>query len=245
VPTATETLFALGAGDLVVGRCSYCDYPPAALAIPAVADALSAGPEAVIGLKPDLILVGSDAQARSLGAVADLVPVEKVIAEDLAGVRRTISRLGELTGREVEATILLSRISKALEQGAKIRTGRPKRVLFVVQREPLRVAGGASHITELLAYCDAENVAADLRRPWPEFSAESLVERDPEIIIDASLAPGEDEGTILAWWRRFDTLAAVREGRVFQLTETAVVRPGPRVPEALGYLRELLSRGGR
>ena len=113
VPTATETLFALGAGDLVVGRCAYCDFPPEARDIPAVADALSAGPERILALRPDLILVGSDAQARALGVLAERIPVERVIADDVAGVRRTVVRLGELVGRTAEAEKVLAEIDAA------------------------------------------------------------------------------------------------------------------------------------
>jgi iron complex transport system substrate-binding protein len=245
VPTATETLFAIGAGDLVVGRCAYCDYPPEAVEIPAVADALSAGAERILALRPDLILVGSDAQARALGVLAERVPVERVIADDVAGVRRTIAMLGRITGHTREAEKLLGKIDRAFESAADQRVaGRATAVLFVIQHQPLRVAGGTSHITDLLTAVGAENVAADLDRPWPELSAESLVHRNPDIILDASLAPDADESTALAYWKRFESLSAVREGRVYRMDEPAVIRPGPRLPIALEYLSRIV-RGKR
>ncbi len=246
VPTATETLFALGAGDLVVGRCSYCDFPPEAQSIPAVADALSAGPERILALRPDLILVGSDAQARALGVIGERIPVERVLADDVAGVRRTVSRLGELVGRKAEAEKLLAEIDAALARAEPPATNAPApRVLFVVQHEPLRVAGGPSHISELLTAVGAVNVAADFDRPWPELSAESLVVRDPDMILDASLAPGVADDAALLFWDRFSSLSAVRLGRVHRMDESAVLRPGPRLPVALEYLRRIVRGEGR
>lgn len=246
VPTATETLFALGAGDLVVGRCAYCDYPPEVAELPAVADALSAGAERILALRPDLILVGSDAQARSLGALTDRVPVRMFIADDLAGVRRSIADLGWLVGREAQADELLAEIDLAFAEAAAAVAGKePLRVLFVVQHEPLRVAGGPSHISELLAAVGAVNVAAEMDRPWPELSAETLVRWDPEVILDGSFAPAGDGAGTLAFWDRFVSLAAVRTGRVHRMDEPAVVRPGPRLPRALDYLKRVIREDGR
>ena len=245
-PTATETLFALGAGDLVVGRSAYCDYPPEVLAIPAVADALSAGTERILALHPDLILVGSDAQQRALGALAERVPVRQVIVDDVAGVRRLISDLGTLTGHEAEAARLLGRMDAAFATSRAAARGQPPvRVLFVVQHAPLRVAGGTSHITELLAAVGATNVAAEMDRPWPELSAETLVDWNPEVILDASFAPKDGDSEVLSFWERFTTLSAVRDGHVHRMNEEAVVRPGPRLPKALEYLSRVLREEGR
>ncbi len=246
MPTATETLFALGAGDLVVGRCAYCDYPPEAADVPAVADALSAGAERILALDPDLILVGSDAQARALGALAERIPVRKFIADDLAGVRRSIADLGELVGRSGRATELLDEIDAAFDRVRAAAVNRaPVRVLFVVQREPLRVAGGSSHISELLTAIGAVNVASGMDRPWPELSAETLIRWNPEVLLDGSIAPDGDEAGTLAFWARFVSLSAVRSGRVHRVAEPAVVRPGPRLPMALAYLERIVWGDGR
>jgi len=172
--------------------------------------------------------------------------VERVLADDVAGVRRTVSRLGELVGRKAEAEKLLAEIDAALARAEPPATNAPApRVLFVVQHEPLRVAGGPSHISELLTAVGAVNVAADFDRPWPELSAESLVVRDPDMILDASLAPGVADDAALLFWDRFSSLSAVRLGRVHRMDESAVLRPGPRLPVALEYLRRIVRGEGR
>jgi iron complex transport system substrate-binding protein len=118
-------------------------------------------------------------------------------------------------------------------------------VLFVVQHAPLRVAGGPSHVTELLVAVGAANVAAGMDRPWPELSAETLVAWNPDVILDASFAPEAGDADVLGFWERFTSLSAVRGGRVHRMNEPAVVRPGPRLPEALDYLSRTVWEEGR
>lgn len=246
VPTATETLFALGAGDRVIARSSWCDYPPEAAALPALGDALTLNAEAVVGLHPDLIFVGSDIQVQSLGAVAETVRVERVLAESRGDVEEAVWRLALLTGREADGKRILARIDDAFAAARKRNRGRPAlRVLFVVQQEPLLVAGRGSHVDEILAALGVTNIAGDLKRPWAALSPESLVARDPEVILDASEAPRGDGVARLEMWKLFSTVSAVRDGRVLRVEEPATVRPGPRLPLAIEAIEKLVRGAGR
>jgi len=237
VPTATETLFALGAGDVLVGRSTWCDEPEAARALPALGDVRSADAERILLLEPTLVLTGSATQEEMLRGVA---PVERVAADSVAGVLRTIRRLGEIADRAEEAERLTGRIEDALENAPD--AGGSRRVLLVVGHEPLVVAGPGSYAAELLGALGARNVAGDLGQPWPVLSLESLVARDPDVILDADLDSSRTDEEVLAFWERFPSLSAGKEGRILRISGPAVVRPGPRLPGALEALADALRR---
>lgn len=244
LPAATEILFAIGAGDRVVGRSAWCDWPPAARDLPAVGDAVSLNAESVLGLGPDLVLVGSGAQAEALGPVAGVVRVERVSADSVAEVRETIGRIGGLVGRPAEAEALVAKIDDALANARRSAAGRAARtVLFVAQREPLIVAGRGSYVHELLTALGARNAASDLAGAWPTLSLETLVVLDPDLILDSDLTGEGGAGT--AFWGRFARLRAVSGGGVRRVADPAVLRPGPRIPQALAGLGALLGEEGR
>jgi ABC-type Fe3+-hydroxamate transport system substrate-binding protein len=119
--------------------------------------------------------------------------------------------------------------------------GRPRRrTLVVVQREPFMVAGRGAYVHDLLEALGAENAAGDIEAAWPAVSAEALVARAPEAILDASLGPdgatGKGDAAVRAWWAAYPSLPAVREGRARALGNDAALRPGPSVAEAIAAL---------
>jgi iron complex transport system substrate-binding protein len=230
-PTATEILFALGAGERVVGRSSWCEYPPEALDLPALGDAVSVSAESVIALRPDLVLVASGSQEEALARLEGRTNVLRVAADGMHDVRVLIVDLARRTGRRDEGMKLVDAIDLALLAARNRAATRERvRVVFVVQREPLVVAGRGSYVDELLETVGAVNVAADAPGQWPALSEESLVKRAPEVILDgATTDPGD-------FWSRFPGRAVVRPVR-----ETVVLRPGPRLPEALLVLERLVT----
>jgi iron complex transport system substrate-binding protein len=240
VPTATEILFSLGAGDRVVGRSSYCDWPPAAESLPAVGDALSANVEKILALSPTVVLVGSRGQADALAALEPAVRLERMSPDSVRELMRCVLRLGELTGRNRAAEALLASISEALGPGSEAPLRTRPRVLFVVQHDPLMVAGSGSYVHELLDAAGATNAAGDLSAAWPVLSLEALVARDPDVILDASVAPERSGDGDLRFWSDFETLSAVRDARVRRVDDPACVRLGPRLPEAVARLRRLI-----
>lgn len=230
-PTATEILFALGAGDRVVARSSWCEFPPEVEALPALGDAVSVSAESVIALRPDLVLVASGSQEEALSRLEGRTTVLRVAADGVTDVKSLIGDLAQRTGRDEQGRVLAAAIDTALAEAAARAAGRdPVRVLFVVQREPLVVAGKGSYVDELLDAVGAVNVAADAPGQWPALSEESLVKRAPDVILDgATTDPGD-------FWNRFPGRAVVRPVR-----ETVVLRPGPRLPEALLVLERLVT----
>lgn len=241
-PSHTELLFALGAGDAVVGVTTFCDRPPEALARPRVGDAKTVSLETVAALEPDLVVVNAAATAEALGPLRARVRVLPVPTDSLPELLEAVTVLGEAVGRADRARALRAEMEAALEAARRRGAGRARtRVLLVVQREPFVVAGGGSYVDALLRALGYENAAGDLGQPWPSLSAEAVLARAPDAVVDAALGPAGragDGAAVRSFWARYPMLPAVRDGRVRALADEAALRPGPDVAGALRALEE-------
>lgn len=242
LPSGTETLLALGAGERLVGRTRY-DRDPRVAHLPSIGGGLDPSIEALLALRPDLVLVFEGAtpsalreRLESLGiAVAALAP------QDTADVFRNLERLGRLSGREPAADSLGRRLRAELDAVRASVAGRAQpSVLYVVGTEPLRTAGPETFIGQLLGLAGARSIAPTQRGDWPQLSLEEVVRQQPDVIL---LPQGEDVGTAPArllgrpGWRE---LRAVREGRVVVLAADLLHRPGPGIAAAARALRDAL-----
>jgi iron complex transport system substrate-binding protein len=193
---------------------------------------LDPSPEAVVALRPDLALWVTDGGAlTTVRKIAELgVPVLALPVVGVDDVLATVRVIGQALG-DARAG---DRVAHALEDGvARVRAraaGLPRRrVLFVVGREPLVVAGPRSYPDELLRIAGAENVVAGTR-PWPVYPLEKAVADDPDVVIDAAfLEHGGGEG-------RLSAIPAARRGRLVKLGDDDALRPGPRLVRALERL---------
>ncbi len=237
-PVTTELVFALGAGDRLVGRTSWDLFPEAARAVTDLGPGMQPNVEAVLGQRPDLVLLyGSESnrlaaqQLRAAGVstlayrtdrVADLARVVPVIANAL-GVAGT----GTIVLDSVQASLAAVR--------ALPRPARAVRAYWHIWDAPLMTIGGGSYLSELLEIAGAENVFGDLAQPSPQVSMEEIARRDPDVILAGPL--GAERIRKAAAWQ---TVRAVREGRVIVLDTTIVGRPGVRMGEAAAFLRRKL-----
>ena len=157
-----------------------------------------------------------------------------------AGTLASIAEVGRRVGREPEAAALVAAIRARLDEVARLAEGLPRRrVLVVVGRDPLYVAGPGSHLDELLRLVGAENVAADVAAPYALVSLEAALARRPEVIVDTSdNRAGAPRGALAGDWARWPFLPAVAEGRVYQVDPSRIAIPGPR----LGEMAELVAR---
>jgi iron complex transport system substrate-binding protein len=252
-PSATEILFALGAGERVVGVDAFSDFPPEARELPRLGGLLDPDLEATLRLAPDLaVLVPSEAEiARALreAGVRTLV----VPHEDLADVERAILAIGRATGLHRRAERLAAAWRDELDR-ARVRrpdAGRP-RVLFVVARDAgqvasLTAAGGRTYLDELIRFAGGRNVLAHSPVRYPQVSAEGVIRMHPDVIVEWAPAPpgsagdGAPAGSArAAEWEELPGVPAVEAGRVHVLHEDLWLRPGPRLPEALRRLRRLV-----
>jgi ABC-type Fe3+-hydroxamate transport system substrate-binding protein len=238
LPSFTELLFAIGAGDRVVGRTQWCDYPPAALSIPSVGDGLPPNIEAVMARRPDLVVlynagpnVTAAKQLERVGIQTVLIDLNRL--EDLGPAART---LGRLTGREEQAESL----AIALDSLA----GRPPppattSVAFVVWDNPPIIIGHGSYLDQLASQAGARNVFGDVAAPSAQVSLETIVARDPRwiaVLSDSAVPPA------FAKRREWRAVRAVRDGHFLLLPGSLFGRPGPRSGDAIRQLRARLSR---
>jgi iron complex transport system substrate-binding protein len=242
-PSHTELLFALGAGDAVVGVTRFCDRPPEAKRRTVVGDAQALSRETVAALEPDLVVLNAEATAAALGPLRPRFRVLAVPTDTLPQLLDAVGVLGAAVGREERARALRAEMEAALAAARARNAARPPtRVLLVIQHDPFFVAGGGSYVDALLRTLGCGNAAGDFDAPWPTISAEALLDRAPDALIDASLGPTGRPATteeVRAWWgRRFPMIPAVRDGRVRPLGDEAALRPGPDLAGALRALEE-------
>ena len=188
-PNITEILYDLGLEDRVVAVTDFCDYPPAAKAKPRVGGFTNPSLEAIVGAKPDLVILTDDGNPKAIyNRLRDLgIPCHVFTARRLKELPRGIRELGAALGVEKEASALAGRIEKdmaALEKKARQkRPHPPKSALFIIQPEPIVVAGPGTLIHEAFGILGIRNVAADGEVKYPKYSLEEIIHRSPDFIL--------------------------------------------------------------
>jgi len=249
-PNATEILFAIGAGDRVVGVTRYCNYPPDVKRLPKVGGYTDISVETVVGLSPDLVLA-SRGNPRTMLATLSSHGLKLLVAvgqESFEEIERAIVRVGRATDNEREARQVCENMERVI---APVREAigsveHRRRVYFGSLSAPYRAAGPASFIGQCIEMAGGENVARGVSEPWPILSVERIIERDPEVLIEGFRPnPGGDDrrNELLARLRAdrvWSQVTAVREGRVYLLDDDTIHRPGPRLAQAIAEIARLL-----
>ena len=230
-PSATEIVFALGAGDRIVATDDFSDFPAEARALPKLGGTRTS-PEKIVALTPDLILAISSgnlpAQLDSLGQ-----PLFIFDANDIEGVYGDIVAVGKLLDRERRARELVTDMRARIEAvGAKAKQAVTKpRVLHEVDStDPARifVAGPRNFIDSIITICGGINVGADAPTKFPTFGAEQIVARAPDIVVLADFRFGAQPEQVMArpGWA---SIPAVRNRAIYPIDDDLVSRPGPRL----------------
>jgi len=240
-PHLTEQLFAIGAGDLIVGTTDFADFPEAAKGLPRVARAHSVDLERVSAARPDLVLVwGSGFPPATVDAVRRLgVPTFVSEPRRLADIATSLERLGALTGRSPESAAGAFNAKLAALRD-RYRGRREVRVFYQVWNDPLMTLGGRHVVSEGIALCGGRNVFAELAPIAPRISTEAVLAADPEVIITAE--PGARPSGSLATWQRFGRITAVRRNLLVTLDADRINRHGPRIVDEIAVLCEAIDR---
>jgi len=230
-PSITEILFALGAGDRVAGVTSYCDYPPEARQKPPVGDTLKPGVEKIVALKADLVIISTASQVEaSFRKLEELgIAVYVTNPRSIDGVVESIDKIGELIDARERAQELADELRRRITtvETRVAETSRPS-VLVILGTEPLITAGAGSFINDLINRAGARSISAEDKADYPQYSIETAVARQPEIIL---LQAGGNELI-----ERLRQTPAARSNRVYHIDDDLLLRPGPRLVDGLEQL---------
>jgi iron complex transport system substrate-binding protein len=237
----TETIFALGYGDRLVGVTTYCDYPPEAKMIAKIGDFMNPSLEAVAAKRPDLVIgvVGATdvVKAREmerLGLKVVLLPLQ-----NLDDILKSVRALGGMIGDPGAGKTLAEKIRVQVD-GVKnrVRLAPRRKVLLIVGYQPVIAAGGKNFIDELITLAGGANIAGGAAQPWLNLPDEYIVAKAPEVIIEAGM--GSEREKANKRWSDLASVPAVRDGRIYPYPSDKILRPGPRFGEALGELARLI-----
>ncbi len=240
-PQITETLFALGLGDRVVGVSNYCHYPPGTAKIAKIGTYLQPNIETILALHPDLLIVHKNPIHSKSRYEPYHLNVLEIPQNSIADIQQAISLIGAATSVPDRAKALNESISRELAAVRKKAAARPPvPAVFIVGRTPnsldgLVAVGSHNYLTEVMEMAGGRNIFNDSISSYAKISAEEILARDPQVILDmgdmsdpASVTE-EHKRAVAALWNRYPTVAAVRNKRIYAVASEIFVVPGPRV----------------
>ena len=241
-PNVTEILYALGVEDRVVAVTNQCDTPAAARSKAKVGDVANPSLEIMLALKPDLIIGTTLGNPRETVRALEQtgIPLYGVNPHSVADIFVSIRHMAELMGVPERGEALASKLEARLATLEQRLAGTPRpRVLFVVWLEPLITAGGDTFLNDVLQRAGAESITAEMKESWPHLSLETVIERQPDFIVLPRLPALEGRLDELRRQPAWQPVRAAEPGRAVWLDE-AVLRPGPRIVEAIEKLARAL-----
>lgn len=229
-PNLTENIFAIGAGDKLVGVTTFCDYPVEAKAIQKVGDTISPNMESVIALKPQIVFVSTASQMEAFTKLMEENGMAVFVTDpnSLHGIYKNLETLGEIFGTQERAAQVTADMKARLGVIREKVGGEPPVKVFVqISRDPLFAAGRESFITEMIEYSGAISVTRDVPAAYMRLSNESALAMNPEAIIIPAGAGNEEPHEV------FRESAALKNGKVFRVKADLLMRPSPRIIEGL------------
>lgn len=234
-PSITEILFALGLDEQIVGVTDFCDYPDAAKSKAKVGYS-NPSTEALIALRPELVLTPRDFLRPDLQAKLDQlkIPLFVLDAHTVEDILLHIQMLGKM----FEKTSVASDVTQKMRQRItdirrKVDPLPPRRVLYVLNSQPLIAVGPGSFIHPMIGLAGGVNIAAQAGVAYPKLSMEAVLKEDPEVLIFPSETVPRSEQQ---QWKRWDSLSAVKQQRFHEVSSSLLNRPGPRIIEGLEQL---------
>jgi ABC-type Fe3+-hydroxamate transport system substrate-binding protein len=229
-PVATEELFLLDRGDLLVGRTRFCTKPPEALKKEEVGNVLEVSVEKILALRPDLVLAGSMTDPKAKAKLKQLgIRVEEFpAADDFNGVCGSFLRLGRMVdrGKEAEAMVKTAR-GRVEALRSRIPEGRRPTVFLQVGVDPLVTMTGGSFLNDLIEFAGGVNVARDARSRI--YSREKVIANDPDVIIVSGMGfVGEEENEKeKKVWQGYRDLKAAKNNTIYVVKSDLYCAPTP------------------
>jgi iron complex transport system substrate-binding protein len=233
VPSITDDVFSLGAGDEVVAISDYVQFPAEARSKPSVGSISNPSLEAILALRPDLVLgmphLNDQAVLEQLRHLS--IPVYLVDPHGVAGILHSITSLGQATDREAQASAVVARLTQRIDAvRASVKNKPVIEVFMPVSYDPVITIGQGAFITEIIALAGGRSITDDLRQEWPHISMEAVVARAPHALL--MLRGGHTTLESLKDRPGWNVLPAVRAGRVYYV-DKRVDFPSPVAIDAL------------
>jgi iron complex transport system substrate-binding protein len=229
-PNLTENIFAVGAGDRLVGVTTFCNYPAEAEKIRKIGDTMAPNMEAIIALKPQIVFVSTASQIESFTKTLERQNINVFVTNpvDLEGVYRNLYQLGEIFGTEDETRGKIDEMRRRVaDVEARTATAPDVKVFVQISKEPLFTVGRESFLTEIINRAGGVSVTADVATAYPRFSKETALALQPEAIILSESEDNPEPNEV------FKDSPAVKNKRVFKINADLLSRPGPRIVDAL------------
>ncbi len=248
-PSITETLFALGVGDRVVGVTDFCIYPQEACSLPKVGGLLNPSIETWIRLKPDLIIHQDDSHKLRINAQNLGIETLAISMTRLHNIFDTINTFGEVLGCQKAAHKLIQQLKSGIENHRSRLKDVPKKSTLLLLGEgsdpggALYAVGKSTFLGELLELAGGENILTDPTINYPKISKEFILRHSPKVIIeagpDANISAVEKEKK-LKQWQRFPTLTAVKNKTIYFIGADYILIPGPRFLNILDHFARVI-----
>ncbi len=238
-PNLTELLFALGLEKQIIAVTSDSNFPPQALSLPRVGTFWQPDIEAIIAAKPTLVITLGFEQQSALAAQLGRIGCKTLSLniESFPELFDGIKTLGQALDRPLQSTQLFERIRSACEKSAeKFKSSSPPKVLWVIQRQPLRVAGTDTFANDLIKFAGGQNAIGKTINIYPPISDEQVIASAPDVIIEPADTPRDIRRlaeSASQFYSRYHTAPAVLNNRIYVLDGDLVSRLGPRIDQGL------------
>lgn len=249
-PSITETLFALGLDQEIVGVTDYCDYPENALTKPRIGGFMNPSVEKIISLKPDLIIGTRDGNRwETIYQLVNLgLPVYLVDPKGYDGVARMIKNIGEIVGRkQMSQKIAMDMMMRKEEIVTKTQfLPRPK-VFFQIGYWPIMTVGKGSLADDLIRFAGGKSISENERATYPYYSVETILKKAPDVIIISSmdgkstkLSSEGNHADLIKMWQKWKHVPAVQTKAIYLIDSNLVDRPSPKVIKGLEIMMKMI-----
>ncbi len=238
-PNLTEIVFAVGAGEKLVGRTSFDNFPPEAEKIQTVGDTINPNIENIIALKPQVVLVSTASQIETFFKTLEAQGITVFVTNpnSLEDIYKSIKQIGEILGQKEKAIEVVDNLKKRVATVEEKTRNVEKTRVFVQLDKSLFTIGKESFLTDLIEKAGGISVTKDIETGYPKISKETALALNPEVIILSESADNNEPNEV------FKNSSAVKGGRVYKINADILSRPAPRIVDALEQIAEKLNTG--
>jgi iron complex transport system substrate-binding protein len=228
-PNLTESIFAVGAGERLVGVTTFCNFPSEAEQIPKVGDTINPNMETIVALKPQIVFVSTASQIETFTKTLEQQNIAVFITNpnDLDGVLKNLEQFGEIFGTETQAETLAANLQKRISAVDSKTQKAAVKVFVQISKEPLFTIGKDSFLTEIIRRAGGESATANVPMAYPKLSKETASALNPAAIILSDSEDNREPNDIFA------DSDAVKNGKIYRVNADIISRPAPRIVDAL------------